>query len=131
MYKFNGESVPVDKLPQPSGWRLLVGRLKLEEKTAGGIYLPDDLKKAKENNLAIVKVLAVGDLSYRAKQFKESEHDNAPTKRWANVGDVVVVGRYAGQDIEVYAPDGSVELLKFVNDDEVAGLIPNIETIAV
>jgi len=36
------------KLPQPSGYRILIALPDVSEKTAGGVYMPDSLKSAEE-----------------------------------------------------------------------------------
>ena len=36
------------KLPEPAGYRLLIALPEIEEKTEGGVYMPDSLKSAEE-----------------------------------------------------------------------------------
>jgi len=129
MNKFNGDNV--ENLPQPAGYRVLVGRMKLEEKTQGGIILPDEITKAKENNLSIMKVLALGNLAYKAKSFKVDDHDDAPTAPWCKVGDVVLVSKYTGLDVLVTDNEGSIETLKIINDDEVISVVSDINALVV
>lgn len=69
--------------------RVVIETLEAEEKTAGGIVLPDSAKEKPQRG----KVLAVGlgTLSDNGKRVKVS----------VDVGDVVVFGKYSGTDIKV------------------------------
>ena len=69
--------------------RVVIETLEAEEKTSGGIVLPDSAKEKPQRG----KVLAVGlgILSDNGKRVKVS----------VDVGDVVVFGKYSGTDIKV------------------------------
>jgi chaperonin GroES len=74
---------------RPLDDRVVVEPLEAEEKTAGGILLPDTAKQKPQRG----RVLAVGPGKLR---------DNGERSRVAVVvGDEVLFGRYAGNDIEV------------------------------
>src|SRR3984957_6736663 len=74
---------------RPLDDRVVVEPLEAEEKTAGGILLPDTAKQKPQRG----RVLAVGPGKLR---------DNGERSRVAvAVGDEVLFGRYAGNDIEV------------------------------
>ena len=45
---FEGEQIPAEKLPKPKGFRVLVGMLKIEDKTEGGILIPTKTVEVKE-----------------------------------------------------------------------------------
>jgi chaperonin GroES len=69
--------------------RVVVEPLEAEEKTSGGILLPDTAKQKPQRG----RVLAVGPGKLR---------DNGERAKLAvGVGDEVLYGRYAGNDIEV------------------------------
>ncbi len=70
--------------------RIVVRPIEADEKSAGGIYLPDT---AKEKPLQ-GKVIAVGP-----GKFIESKGDRVPPP--LNAGDRVIYGKYAGTDIKV------------------------------
>lgn len=70
---------------KPIGDRILVQQLKQEEVTASGIVLPDSADKEKK---AQGKIVALG---------AGSEIERLGLK----VGDVVVFGKYSGEEIEV------------------------------
>jgi chaperonin GroES len=69
--------------------RVVVEPLEAEEKTAGGILLPDTAKEKPQRG----KVLAVG--------AGKVQDDGKRHPIGVGVGDVVLYGRYAGNDIEV------------------------------
>jgi chaperonin GroES len=74
---------------RPLDDRVVVEPLEAEEKTSGGILLPDTAKQKPQRG----RVLAVGPGKMR---------DNGERSRVAvGVGDEVLFGRYAGNDIEV------------------------------
>lgn len=69
--------------------RVVVEPLEAEEKTAGGILLPDTAKQKPQRG----KVLAVGKGKLR------DNGERTPVN--VAVGDEVIYGRYSGTDIEV------------------------------
>lgn len=128
--KFEGEAISPEKLPQPSGWRILVGMLTIEETTAGGIVLPKEHREGQEYLRSIAKVLAVGKLAYQHDKFQGgvSLEKRKPTP-WVEVGDIVLIGQYAGQSINVIDND-KPQSLKLLNDDEILSVIPDISVIS-
>jgi chaperonin GroES len=74
---------------RPLDDRVVVEPLEAEEKTPGGILLPDTAKEKPQRG----KVLAVGP--------GKVNDDGKRTALSVAVGDVVLYGRYAGNDIEV------------------------------
>jgi co-chaperonin GroES (HSP10) len=123
---FEGENIPVEKLPVPSGWRLLVGMVKIETKTAGGIVLTDEHVKGQEYLRSVGKVLAVGSECYRHPKFQGGiPIESRDPEPWVKVGDVVLVGQYSGQAIKCL--DGTdAQTLKLLNDDEILAIIQDI-----
>lgn len=74
---------------RPLDDRVVVEPLEAEEKTAGGILLPDTAKQKPQRG----RVLAVGPGKL---------HDNGKrTSIAVSKGDEVIYGRYAGNDIEM------------------------------
>ncbi|MGB4599043.1 MAG: co-chaperone GroES [Trichlorobacter sp.] len=84
--------------------RLIVKRLDGEEKTAGGLFIPDTAKEKPQKG----KIMAVGN-------GKKTE-DGKIIKLDVKVGDTVLFGKYAGTEIKV---DGD-ELLMMREDDILA-----------
>ena len=91
---------------KPLGEKVLIKRLEAEEKTAGGIVLPDTAKEKPKKG----KVIALGD-------GKQSESgDLMPFQ--VQVGDQVLFGSFAGTEISV---DGEEYLL--MSEDEILAII--------
>ena len=91
---------------RPLNDRVVVEPSKAEEKTAGGIVLPE---AAKEKPLT-GKVVAVGP--------GKMSDDGSRIEMDVKVGDTVIYGRYGGSDVEV---DG-VEY-KVMRESEILGIV--------
>ncbi len=74
---------------QPLGDRVVVKRQEAEDKTAGGILLPDTAKEKPQQG----KVLAVGP----GKLLDSGER----AKPDVAVGDVILFGKYSGSELTV------------------------------
>jgi chaperonin GroES len=99
------------KLPQPTGWRMLVLPFKMNEKTKGGVLLQQETIERQQVGSQCGNVLAMGPDCYNDKnRFLQGP--------WCKVGDWVVFARYAGSRIEIEG--GEVRLL---NDDEVLATV--------
>lgn len=91
---------------KPLGEKILVKRFEAEEKTAGGILLPDAAKeKPKEG-----KIIALGD----GKLLDSGKRAKFQVKK----GDKVVFTSYAGTEIEI---DGDEYLL--MSEDDILAII--------
>lgn len=90
---------------EPTGGHLLVLPEKVEEKTAGGIYLPQEVQEKEQQAATVGLLVAVGRSAW-------SDIDNHP---WAEVGDKVSYARYAGITME--GQDGENYVL--INDNDV------------
>ena len=105
------------KLPQPTGWRILILPFKMKEKTKGGILMGQDTLERQQVASQCANVLAVGPHAYQDKE-------RFPKGPWCEVGDWIMFARYAGSRIKIEG--GEVRLL---NDDEVLATIENPEDI--
>jgi hypothetical protein len=52
------------KLPQPQGYKILIGVPEISEKTEGGVFMPDGLKSAEETASIIGFVMKLGPDAY-------------------------------------------------------------------
>ena len=105
-----------DKLPKPTGWRMLVLPFKLPEKTKGGLFLGADTLERQQIASTCGLVLGMGAHCY--------DKDRYPEGPWCKKGDWVIFARYAGSRIQI--DGGEVRLL---NDDEVLATIEKPEDI--
>ena len=78
---------------RPLDDRIVVEPMEAEEKTAGGIVLPDTAKEKPQKG----KVVAVGD----GKMLDDGERAPLSVKK----GDVVLYAKYGGTEIKVEAKD--------------------------
>lgn len=111
------ERKEMDKLPRPTGWRLLVLPFRAKQKTKGGVLLTDKAVEDSQLTTTVAMVLATGPDAYKDK-------DKFPSGSWCKQGDWVVFGRYAGSRLKIEG--GEVRIL---NDDEILGTIENPEDI--
>ena len=58
----------LEKIPEPTGFRIVLFPLKLENKTAGGIHLTDDTVAESQITTNICKVLKIGPDAYKDKE---------------------------------------------------------------
>tara|TARA_R100001591_G_scaffold18554_1_gene25280 strand:+ start:1052 stop:1468 length:417 start_codon:yes stop_codon:yes gene_type:complete len=106
------EKKELEKIPTPTGWRLVLFPLKLNNKTKSGLYLTDDTVAESQMTTNICKVLKVGPLAYKD---KERYPDGKP---WCKEGDWVLITSYAGSRIKI--EDGE---LRIVNEDEIIATV--------
>ena len=105
-----------DKLPQPTGWRILVLPFKTKKKSKGGILYTDESIERSQVASTCGLVLAMGPHCY--------DKDKFPEGSWCKKGDWVVFARYAGSRIKI--DGGAVRLL---NDDEILATVKDPEDI--
>ena len=91
---------------RPLQERLIVRRLDSEEKTAGGLYIPDSAKEKPQQG----EVVAVGK--------GKVKEDGTVIPMDIKKGDKILFGKYSGTEIKL---DG--EELLIMREDEVLGVI--------
>lgn len=106
----SAKKVATDNIPEPKGWKILIAMPKLEEKTSGGIYRPDQLKTLEETASILGYVIKVGDLAYTGDKFS--------TGPWCKEGDWVVFRSYSGTRFKVKDQE-----FRLINDDTVEGVV--------
>jgi chaperonin GroES len=91
---------------EPLHDRIVVKRLEEEQKTAGGIIIPDTAKERPQQG----KVMAAGDGKFR---------DNGTRSPLdVKVGDRILFSKYAGTDIKVEG-----EELLIIREDDVLAIV--------
>ena len=86
--------------------RIIVKRLEEEEKTKGGIIIPDAAKEKPQEG----KVIAVGD--------GKTLDNGTKLKLSVKAGDKILFGKYSGTEIKI---DGEEHLI--LREDDVLGII--------
>ena len=107
----------LDKLPTPTGYRILILPWSGPKKTKGGILLSDKTHETIQMTTVCGLVLKMGSLCYRDKE-------RFPFGKWCNERDWVIFGRYAGSRFKIEG--GEVRIL---NDDEIIATISNPDDI--
>ena len=101
-----------ERLPQPTGWRILVMPYQGKEVTHKGVIIPDQIRQREALATVVAYVLKIGPLAYKdPDKFGDGGS-------WCKEGDWICIGRYAGsrfslEDMEV----------RIINDDEVIATI--------
>ena len=110
----------LDKLPKPTGFRLLVVPFKAAAISKGGIHFAE--KTLRDEHLAgiVGYVVSVGLDAY-------ADPDKFPEGPWCKAKDYIIYGRYAGSRIMMQGEDNNNLELRILNDDDVIATIDNPE----
>ena len=103
----------LDRLPQPTGWRVLVMPYKGKTRTDGGLILPDQVREREALATVVAYVLRIGPMAY----MDPNKFGDNP-EPWCKEGQWVCIGRYAGSRFKI---DGGE--VRIINDDEVIATI--------
>ena len=101
----------LERLPTPTGWRILILPYGGKGKTEGGILLADKTIEQQQVSTQVGYVLKVGPLAYQDK-------DKFPSGPWCQEKERVMFARYAGSRFNI--DGGEVRIL---NDDEILARI--------
>jgi co-chaperonin GroES (HSP10) len=99
------------KLPEPTGYRLLIALPEIAEKTEGGVFMPDGLKKDEGTASIIGFVLKAGPDAY-------SDATRFPNGSWCKEGDFVIFRSYSGTRFKVHGKE-----FRLINDDTVEAVV--------
>ena len=105
------EKTNLDKLPDPTGWRILVMPFRVKEKSEGGIIIAQETLDRARAAVQVGYVLKMGPLCYK-------DEERYPTGAWCKPKDWVIFARYAGSRMQI---DGGE--IRMLNDDEILGTI--------
>ena len=104
-------STNLEKLPNPTGWRILVMPFQVKEKSEGGIIIAQETLDRARAAVQVGYVLKMGPLCYK-------DEERYPTGAWCKPKDWVIFARYAGSRMQI---DGGE--IRMLNDDEILGTI--------
>ncbi len=107
----------IDRMPSPTGWRLLILPYRGKGKTEGGLYLPDKVVEDNQISTQVGFVLKMGPMAYK-------DPEKFPSGAWCAEKDWVMFARYAGSRFKI--DGGEVRIL---NDDEILAKIQEPEDI--
>ena len=120
--EFTPESVQeneslIEKLPTPTGYRILILPFSQKAMTKGGIMLAESYLEKERLGTNVGFVVSLGPDAYKDK----NKFPNGP---WCKEKDWIIFGRYAGARIKIDGGD-----LRLLNDDEVLAVISNPEDV--
>ena len=95
------------KMPEPKGYKLLISPVEVDEKTEGGVYMPDSIKDAEGIASIIGYVVSMGPDAYKDKE-------KFPTGPWCKKGDFVIFRSYSGTRFKIHSHE-----FRIINDDTV------------
>lgn len=102
----------LERMPQPTGYRMVVIPYKGKTTTEGGIQLLKETVDREALATVVALVLKMGPLCYN----DQEKFGDTP---WCKEQQWVLIGRYAGARMKL--EDG--EEIRIINDDEVIGTI--------
>ena len=108
----------IERMPSPTGWRMLVLPYAGQVKTKGGIALTKPTLEREALATVVAYVVKMGPLCYADK----AKYGDTP---WCFEKDWVLIGRYSGARFKL--EDGAE--VRIINDDEVIGTIPDPDDI--
>nr|ASN63465.1 co-chaperonin GroES [uncultured virus] len=107
----------LERLPTPTGWRILILPYRGKGKTEGGILLADKTIEQQQVSTQVGYVLKVGPLAYQ-------DENKFPSGPWCAEKDWVMFARYSGSRFNI--DGGEVRIL---NDDEILARISSPEDV--
>ena len=99
------------QLPEPKGYKILIMLPQFEEKTDGGIFIPEERQTAEETASIVGFVLKMGDLCY-------ADEGKFPTGPWCKEGDWVMFRAYSGTRFKIHNAE-----FRMINDDTVEAVV--------
>lgn len=108
----------IDRMPNPSGWRMLVLPYAGQRQTKSGILLTKETMDRESLATVVAYVVKKGPLCYGDKEKFGDKH-------WCEEKQWVLIGRYSGARFKL--EDGAE--VRIINDDEVIGTIINPDDI--
>ena len=107
----------LERLPDPTGWRILVLPYKGQGKTKGGVILTDETMQERTYTTVTGLVLKIGPDAYK-------DEKRFPDGPWCKKNDWIIFGRDAGSRFGIEG--GEVRIL---NDDEIIAVVKDPEDI--
>ena len=99
------------QLPQPKGYKILIGIPEVSETTDGGVFMPDGMRSAEETASIIGFVIKMGNDAY-------SDKDRFPNGPYCEEGDFVIFRSYSGTRFKIHGKE-----FRLINDDTVEAVV--------
>ena len=105
--KEENKKAAMDRVPQATGWRIVVLPYKGVEKTKGGLLLTDKAIEEQQLTTNVGLILNMGPDAY-------ADKNKFPNGPWCVKGDWIVFAKYAGSRVKIEGGE-----IRILNDDEV------------
>ena len=99
------------QLPEPKGYKILIGLPEVSEKTEGGVFMPDGLRSAEETASIIGFVITMGEDAY-------SDTERFPHGPYCEEGAFVIFRSYSGTRFKIHGKE-----FRLINDDTVEAVV--------
>ena len=99
------------QMPKPKGYKLLISPVQVEEKTEGGVYVPDAIRDAEGIASIVGFVVKMGEDAYKDK-------NKYPNGAYCKEGDFVIFRSYSGTRFKIHN-----EEFRLINDDTVEAVV--------
>ena len=106
-----------DKLPRPTGYRILILPFAQKSVTKGGIHIAKQTIDKERLSTVVGHVVALGPDAY-------ADTIKFPEGAWCKKGDWLIFGRYAGARFQIEGGD-----MRLLNDDEILAVVDDPEAI--
>ena len=106
-----------ERLPKPTGYRILILPFTMSNVTKGGIHLATQTVDKERLATVVGYVVSLGPDAY-------GDLGKFPDGAWCKEGDWVIFGRYAGARFQIDGGD-----MRLLNDDEILAVIDSPEDI--
>lgn len=107
----------LERMPMPTGWRMLILPYRGKETTDGGIYIPTKVLDDTQIQTVVGYVVKQGSLCYK-------DEEKFPDGPWCQEKQWVIFARYAGSRFRIEGGE-----CRILNDDEVLAVIDDPEDI--
>ena len=107
----------LDRMPTPTGWRMLILPYRGKETTDGGIYIPTKVLDDTQIQTVVGYVVKQGSLCYK-------DEEKFPDGPWCQERQWVIFARYAGSRFRIEGGE-----CRILNDDETLAVIDDPEDI--
>jgi co-chaperonin GroES (HSP10) len=107
----------LERIPVPTGWRVVVLPYRPPNTTKSGIVLAEKAIEKQQVATVCGYVVEVGNLAYK-------DPDKFPDGPWCQKGDWVIFARYAGARINIEGGE-----IRILNDDEILARVKDPEDV--
>ncbi len=105
--KEENENPDMERVPQATGWRMVILTYKGWAKTKGGLLLTDKAIEEQQLTTNVGLILSMGSDAY-------ADKNKFPNGPWCKKGDWVVFAKYAGSRVKIEGGE-----IRILNDDEI------------